>query len=145
MAGNYRSSGNNIGKAIAKGVNKVRQTKDMARAYDKNRKDRATDTAVRQERKAKLDKQVASHKAKLKQKTAVVKATAKGTQDRKTKQESAKLRVKVEKQLQKLKEGVKKKPASKVGKFKKETPIGAHNVKRQNPKRKRRVAPQNKI
>jgi hypothetical protein len=145
MAGNYRSRGNNIGKAIAKGVNKVRQTKDMARAYNKNRKDRATDTAVRQERKAKLDKQVASHKAKLKQKIEVMKATAKGVQDRKTKREGAKIRIQTEKQLQKIKEGAKKKPASKVGKFKKETPIGAHNAKKQNPKRKRRVAPQNKI
>lgn len=145
MAGNYRSSGNNIGKAIAKGVNKVRQTKDMQRAYDKNRKDRAEDTKVRQERKAKLDKSVASHKAKWKRKVEVAKVVAKGTQDRKTRKESAKIRVQTEKQLQKIKEGAKKKPASKVGNVKKETPIGAHNAKKQNPKPKRRVAPQNKI
>ena len=145
MAGNYKSSGNNIGKAIAKGVNKVRRTKDMQRAYDKNRKDRAEDTKVRQERKAKLDKSVASHKAKWKRKVEVAKVVAKGTQDRKTKKEGAKIRIQTEKQLKKLREGAKKKPTSKVGKVKKETPVGAHNAKKQNTKPKRRVAPQNKI
>ena len=126
MAGNYRSNHSGIGRAIAKGVRTLRNTKDMARLYDKSRADRRADTKERQERKGRIDQQTARVKAAVKGSTESKIAKVKGREARKTKTHAANVKVRTAERLKALKTTPKK---------------GSNKL----PPKKRKVAVGNKI
>lgn len=126
MAGNYRSNHSGIGRAISKGVRTLRNTKDMARMYDKSRKDRRADTKERQVRKGKIDQQTARVKAAVKGSVESKIARVKGSEARKTKTHAEKVKVRTAEKMKALKP----------------TPKKGSNIR--TPK-KRKVAPGNKI
>ena len=108
MAGNYRSNHSGIGRAISKGVRTLRNTKDMARMYEKSRADRKADTKERQERKGRIDQQTAIVKGNVKIHVERETAKAKGSQQRRTKTHAGNVKVRTAEAIKTLKPTPKK-------------------------------------